>query len=61
MQCPNDKTEMEQGFLVNLGQNWAKGKPIGTGISEKVTGGKYIFAYRCPKCGKIELTTEPEE
>ena len=59
MQCPNDKTEMEKGFIGQMGQIWKGGTPSGTGIAEAISlGGKYIFAYRCPKCGKVELTTE---
>ena len=57
MKCPNDKTEMEKGFMNN--QVWKKGVPLGTKIPEVMSfGGSYVFYYRCPKCGRVELTTE---
>ena len=58
MKCPIDKTEMEKGFIHNS-MVWKKGKPWGIGVAETISlGGKFISAYRCPKCEKVELTTE---
>ncbi len=59
MKCPNDQAEMEKGFITQYGQMWAKGKPLGVKFAETLSlGGEYIYAYRCPKCEKVELTTK---
>lgn len=53
MKCPNCKSEMERGFLPGYGGRivWAT----------KWFFGKYrkLIAWCCPKCDKVELTTEP--
>ncbi len=52
MKCPDDQSEMKKGItnglawtdkLVFLRLPWI---------------GKKLWAYHCPKCGKVELTTE---
>ena len=64
MKCPIDKTEMEKGIIDETATGWMSGKSflgkissIGVGIT---WGKNRIWAYRCPKCGKVELTTEVE-
>ena len=60
MKCPIDKTEMEKGIIpdkatyVTTILRWAKSVNIILGAKET----QNIIAYRCPKCGKVELTTE---
>lgn len=58
MKCPNDQTEMKEGSLVGEG-GWWRGKGISTQIKtifgDKRFGAVAVKAYRCPKCGKVEL------
>lgn len=61
MKCPIDQTAMEVGFVGQMGQLWKKGKPFGSGVAAALGSGEYIYAYKCPKCGKVELTTKGEE
>ena len=51
MKCPIDKTEMELGSLQALADwiYYSKGE---------LKGRDSIKAYKCPKCVKVELTTE---
>lgn len=61
MNCPIDKTEMEKGSLLKPlpypgGIVWGT-KFVGF-IIKRVQDQYTIIAYRCPKCGKVELTTE---
>lgn len=56
MNCPIDKTEMEKGFLNRSGLEWLKSSE--GGINKFLQMGINLFAYKCPKCGKVELTTE---
>lgn len=61
MNCVNDNTKMEKGFLTAHGQQWKKGNPsklykafvgapaIGTSIG--------VFAWRCPKCHELKVFT----
>jgi hypothetical protein len=59
MECPVCKTEMEKGAIYSYGQIWKKGVPKGIGIAKWISrGGKFIFAFRCPKCKKIELESD---
>ncbi len=62
MKCPIDKTEMEKGIISSYGSRWAKGdvsRAIGyTWFWLKKISGPVLVAYRCPECGKVELTTE---
>lgn len=59
MKCPNDGSEMEEvrisiGAATNMHY-----VPINSGIKGVLgVGRKSVSAYRCPKCGKVELTTE---
>lgn len=59
MKCPNCKSEMEDGTLAQQGNVW-----VGKGLREKLSRLNFLIgnsvnvsAYRCPKCGKVELTT----
>lgn len=59
MKCPNDQTEMEEGFI-DTGY-WLSGKK--PSLSKVFAIGRktiYAIAWRCSKCGKIELYTEME-
>ena len=59
MKCPIDKTEMEKGELISHGSQWEKNDSDKKGFFDKLTWNfTPVFAYRCPKCGKVELTTE---
>ena len=61
MKCPIDKTEMEKGILADKGYisygKLAWGSEISF-LNQIVEDKKEVSAYRCPKCGKVELTTE---
>jgi len=60
MKCPNDSSEMIRGGIGNYGNLWiAEG--LRTSLLRNFAGKNCIYAYRCPQCGKIELTTESEE
>lgn len=69
MKCPIDKTEMEKGVLQNDGTGWSSGmlatinRMSGTLFNVKFGGSeaKKVDAYRCSKCGKVELTTESDK
>ena len=60
MQCPIDKTEMEKGDLAVRGGHskfmWMINKK--RGFLESFASGPEVTTYHCPKCGKVELTTE---
>ncbi len=56
MKCPIDKTEMEKGF--STGMYWRKGQIWNKSIGKMINGGNYVIAWKCPKCGKIELKLE---
>ena len=59
MKCPIDKEEMEKGTLVNNGLNWnGNSNSLLVNLRRGLVGNLSVFAYRCPKCGKIELATE---
>ena len=65
MKCPIDQTEMEQGYLRMDGTlfqrfiTWVTGQ-VGSfrGLNFK---GVVAIAWKCPKCEKIELTSEVKE
>lgn len=57
MKCPKCNTEMIKGTLQGGGNYWKEKNTF----AEKITGllkMDYVFAYRCPSCGKLDLTTE---
>lgn len=55
MQCPNCKIEMEKGIILN-GIHWI---PANQWRARLIGGtGERVYAFRCPKCGRVELTTE---
>jgi predicted RNA-binding Zn-ribbon protein involved in translation (DUF1610 family) len=55
MKCPNCKTEMIKGTLKN---RWDVDWYARRGLNWINRGKKTMFAYNCPKCGKVELRTE---
>jgi rubrerythrin len=62
MNCPICKTEMEKGVLGSQNESWI---PENTALAKlnwlaqtPTFGQPRLWAYRCPKCGKVELTTE---
>jgi len=64
MKCPIDQTEMEEGITAHSSYSgygtvfWAT-KIIAAGLFDKKPENPVdIKAFRCPKCGKVELTTE---
>lgn len=57
MKCPIDQTEMEIGTIAPTANVWQPGKH-----DFKLFGNPiYVYAFRCPKCGKIELTTKGDK
>jgi hypothetical protein len=60
MKCPNDQTEMDKGSLIG-GKMWLKidENNFWQKIDRKVVDmSRRVFAWRCPSCGKVELSTE---
>ncbi len=62
MKCPLCQSEMEAGGLYFNGNIWRKGTPGKSIWAYTWPGMKEtnitIFAYRCPKDGKIELASK---
>jgi len=60
MNCPKDNTSMEKGFD-NAGF-WVNGDQPTMSHLQFVPGrkSKFMTAWRCPKCGKVELVTDPD-
>lgn len=56
MKCPVCQTEMETGGLLEEGNIWTQGV-----TALNFLNGILVHAFRCPKCGKIELTSEVKE
>lgn len=58
MKCPIDQTEMEKG--ITSGSIWRKWDRRGFGIKlmKVMNDGELVTAYKCPKCGKVELKVE---
>ncbi len=61
MKCPLCQTEMEKGGLTGEGTKWVASDTLWGKLLPTVLGGTRVFAYRCPKCGKIELISEPQK
>lgn len=63
MQCPNCKIEMEKGNIPN-GLKWTKPLWRYKGWRSLASYGGVeqidLDAWKCSKCGKVELTTEVE-
>lgn len=57
MNCPNDKTEMEAGFISSKWTSKAQTKKV-FGMTTSNISSELITAYKCPNCGKIELVLE---
>lgn len=58
MKCPKCNTEMIQGHQ-NQANFWLKGD---IGIKDVVSFNDIeVIAFRCPECGKIELTSKPDK
>ncbi len=53
MKCPIDQTEMEKGNLANHGTVWST-----SWLIKPLFGKNVVGAYKCPKCGKVELKVE---
>ena len=63
MKCPNCKTDMEMGKLSLHGTRWSPEKSFSpdSAIMNVMMGkGNNIAAYKCPSCGKVELTINPK-
>ena len=65
LKCPNCGTGMEKGFISAdsfswLPQNSFPGNLKSLAFSIATLGYPKLYAYRCPKCGKVELVTEVE-
>lgn len=58
MKCPNDKTEMEKGYLLDDSRIWATDDVIQKAFRALHHFNTKVFAMRCPNCGKIELYSE---
>ncbi len=60
MKCPIDQTEMEKGRLAAYGVAWTKGDTIKIPFLSNIMRSKvtYVIAWKCPKCGKVELKIE---
>lgn len=62
MKCPNDQSEMEVGSFVYNGTVWKPG--AASGFFKPWFGrsvNNFVNAWKCPKCGKIELKVEVKE
>lgn len=63
MKCPIDQTEMKHGFLgVGTWREAPEGSKPLTSITWPWVRKNFLMkasAYRCPRCGKIEITSEP--
>lgn len=57
MKCSKCNLDYEEGWLVNNAQNWAKGRPFGKRLAEKLSGGMSVTALRCPGCGEVKIYT----
>jgi len=59
MKCQVCNTEMEKGILSSDGKIWVSGmrEKMAETFNKDILNGVLIHAYRCPKCGKVELTT----
>ena len=59
MKCPIDQTEMEKGALFAQGQFWLNKLNVITKVWPGLgINGLRVNAWKCPKCGKIELYVE---
>ncbi len=60
MKCPIDQTEMKKGMMDKDSQSWLPIANPMVGMVNKLFGGigpSMANAYKCPKCGKVELST----
>ena len=60
MQCQIDDTEMEKGFLSANGAKWTKGHTsleVLLKFLNSLIPGPIVYAFCCPKCGKVELSS----
>lgn len=62
MKCPKCDNEMDKGIIDESMAGWmsassALGKMSNLGVG-MVWGKDRIWAYKCAKCGKVELQTE---
>ncbi len=65
MKCPLCQSEMELGGLLFGSSIWRKSMPVKSiwSYTWPWVKDKYltVHAYRCPKCGKIELISDLEK
>ncbi len=60
--CPKCNGEMENGLLVGEGGYWRPDKSVLNILRPpNVFGATKVTAYKCPKCGKIELTSDVQK
>ena len=59
MKCPIDQTEMEKGILQASGELWSKSENKASNMLSN--NGIKVYAWHCPKCGKVELSTGVDE
>lgn len=59
MRCPKCDIEMQKGQLGSTGNLWME-KIVSTTAVKFLSMSKapFVFAYRCPNCGKVELISE---
>ena len=61
MKCPNDQIEMEEGRIGQYGDWDSTGHSTKSLLGNLTGSGKKMKAYRCSKCGKVELKVEEEK
>jgi len=59
MKCPKCGEEMEKGVLGSDGVRWQhKVSATFVKIVPQSIAGPFVWAWRCSKCGKVELNSE---
>ena len=58
MNCTNCHAEMEKGYLNEYGHIWSQKVDMLKVKLDKLQGDKLVVAWKCPKCGKVELVSE---
>ena len=65
MNCPKCNTEIVKGFLSKDNNYWLDAKAmlgqLKQAVSLFIPFGPRVIAFKCPKCGKIELQIETEQ
>lgn len=65
MKCPNDQSEMEQGAISHA-NTWLKNdgnivRQFDRKLTNIISKSPWVIAWKCPNCGKIELTSEVDK